>query len=198
MLDINLYTVVMSLPVAPLALSAEDRDELGRLARCGDRRLEERAGIVLACADSAGGISWVAGELGLSVETVRKWRSRFTGSGAAGLADAHRPGRRKAGLELTDAEREQLVRGRGGRRRHRYWRCGRGSSWPAPRAGRTRPWPRSCGPPSTTWPAGAAGSSRAAWAGCTTTSVPAGRRPSCWTRSRRSSLPPWRRSRGTP
>jgi hypothetical protein len=31
----------MSLPVAPLALSGEDRAELERLARCGDRRLEE-------------------------------------------------------------------------------------------------------------------------------------------------------------
>ena len=41
----------MSLPVAPLALSGEDRAELERLARCGDRRLAERARIVLACAD---------------------------------------------------------------------------------------------------------------------------------------------------
>ena len=67
----------MSLPVAPLALSGEDRAELERLARSGDRRLEERAGIVLACAESADGNSGVAAELGLSVETVRKWRGRF-------------------------------------------------------------------------------------------------------------------------
>ena len=100
----------MSLPVAPLALSGEDRAELERLARSGDRRLEERAGIVLACADSAEGNSGVAAGLGLSVETVRKWRSRFTASGTAGLADAPRPGRRKAGLVLTGAEREQLAR----------------------------------------------------------------------------------------
>src|SRR6202161_2678598 len=100
----------MSLPVAPLALSDEDRAELERLARSGDRRLEERAGIVLACGDSGEGNSGVAAELGLSVETVRKWRSRFTESGAAGLADAPRPGRRKADLVLTGAEREQLAR----------------------------------------------------------------------------------------
>ena len=93
-----------------MALSGEDRAELERLACCGDRRLEERAGIVLACADAAGGNSGVAAELGLSVETVRKWRSRFTGSGTAGLADAPRPGRRKADLVLTGAEREQLAR----------------------------------------------------------------------------------------
>ena len=100
----------MSLPVAPLALSGEVRAELERLARSGNRRLEERAGIVLACADSTEGNSGVAADLGLSVETVRKWRSRFTESGTAGLADAPRPGRRKAGLVLTGAEREQLER----------------------------------------------------------------------------------------
>jgi transposase len=100
----------MSLPVAPLALSGEDRAEPGRLARSGDRRLEERARIVLACADSADGNSGVACELGLSAETVRKWRSRFTECGAPGLADAPRPGRRKADLVLTGAEREQLTR----------------------------------------------------------------------------------------
>ena len=100
----------MSLPVAPLALSGEDRAELERLARSGDRRLEERAGIVLACADSAEGEFRGGCRLGLSVETVRKWRSRFTGSGTAGLADAPRPGRRKADLVLTGAEREQLAR----------------------------------------------------------------------------------------
>jgi len=100
----------MSLPVAPLALSGEDRAELEGLVRSGDRRLQERAGIVLACADSAEGNSGVAAELGLSVETVRKWRSRFTASGPGGLADAPRPGRRKAGLVLTGAERDQLAR----------------------------------------------------------------------------------------
>jgi transposase len=100
----------MSLPAAPLALSDEARAELDRLARSGDRRLEERSGIVLACADSAEGNSGVAAQLGLSVETVRKWRSRFTELGMAGLADAPRPGRRKADLALTGAERDQLAR----------------------------------------------------------------------------------------
>ena len=100
----------MSLPVAPLALSDEDRAELGRLASSGPARLAERARIILACADSPAGNSGVAAELGLSVETVRKWRSRFTESGPGGLADAPRPGRRKADLVLTDAEREQLTR----------------------------------------------------------------------------------------
>jgi transposase len=105
-----MYVVGMSLPVAPLALSVEDRAELGRLLASGSSRLTERARIVLACADSGAGNSGVATELGLSVETVRKWRSRFTGFGLAGLADGARPGRPKAGLVLTAAEREQLTR----------------------------------------------------------------------------------------
>jgi transposase len=100
----------MSLPVAPLALSGEDREELERLARSRDRRLVERARIVLACAGPTDGNSGVAAELGLSVETVRKWRGRFTELGPGGLSDSPRPGRRKAGLVLTDAEREQLQR----------------------------------------------------------------------------------------
>jgi hypothetical protein len=58
----------MSLPAAPLALSGGDRAELDRLARSGDRRMAERARIILACADSADRNSGVAGELGLFVE----------------------------------------------------------------------------------------------------------------------------------
>jgi transposase len=99
----------MSLPVAPLALSDADRAELGRLLASGKPRLAERARIVLACAEPpAGGNSGVAAELGLATDTVRKWRERFAGDGIAGLADGARPGRPKAGLVLTDAERDQL------------------------------------------------------------------------------------------
>jgi transposase len=100
----------MSLRVAPLALSGEDRAELRHLLESGSSRLAERARIVLACAESSAGNSGVAAELGLSVETVRKWRSRFTESGPEGLADGARPGRPKAGLVLSDAERDQLSR----------------------------------------------------------------------------------------
>jgi transposase len=100
----------MSLPAAPLALSGEDRAELERLLRSGPPRTAERARIILACADSSAGNSGVAADLGLSVETVRKWRERFAERRAAGLGDAPRPGRRKAELVLTDAEWDQLTR----------------------------------------------------------------------------------------
>ena len=52
----------------------------------------------------------VAAHLGVSSLTVGKWRRQFAAAGLAGLADAERAGRPKAGLELTDAERDQLVR----------------------------------------------------------------------------------------
>jgi transposase len=100
----------MSLPAAPLALTDEDRAGLGRLLESGSPRLAGRARIVLACAEPGSGNSVVAADLGLSAETVRKWRARFAESGLGGLADGARPGRPKAGLVLSDAEREQLSR----------------------------------------------------------------------------------------
>src|ERR1700733_5771741 len=101
----------MSVTAAPLALSGEERAELGRLAESGSARAAERARIVLACAEAGtGGNSGIAAELGLSTMTVRKWRERFAASGVAGLADSPRPGRPKAGLVLSGAERDQLTR----------------------------------------------------------------------------------------
>ena len=83
----------MSLPAGPLALSDEDRAELGRLAASGKPRMAQRARIVLACAGpSAGGNSGIAAELGLAADTVRKWRERFARDGLGGLADGPRPG----------------------------------------------------------------------------------------------------------
>ena len=100
----------MSRPAVPLVLSDDDRAQLARLIQAGPPRLAERARIVLACADSSGGHAGVAAELGLATGTVRKWRTRFAGAGLDGLTDRDRPGRPKAGLELTGAERDQLTR----------------------------------------------------------------------------------------
>ena len=59
---------------------------------------------MLACAKSAAGNSGVAARLGLTRDTVRKWRARFAQAGLDG------PGGPKAGIALTSVERDQLIR----------------------------------------------------------------------------------------
>jgi transposase len=93
-----------------LALTDDDRAELARWSQGSSPVLAERARIVLACAEPGSGVARVAAELGLSRMTVRKWRRRFTEAGLGGLADHDRPGRPVAGLVLTGAEHDQLVR----------------------------------------------------------------------------------------
>lgn len=62
-----------------------------------------RARIVLAAADAESNGA-IARELGVSVNTVRKWRGRFAAAGLDGLADAARPGRpRRYGPEVRVA-----------------------------------------------------------------------------------------------
>jgi polyphosphate kinase len=95
---------------APLVLTDGER---ARLAAWADDPsagpLAVRARIVLACAagapdlPAARPLSRVAAELGLSRDTVRKWRSRFLAMRLAGLRDAPRPG---APRTITD---EQVV-----------------------------------------------------------------------------------------
>src|SRR5215472_10192729 len=84
---------------APLVLTDGER---ARLAAWADDpsagSLALRARIVLACAAGPPGlaagrpVARVAAELGLSRDTVRKWRSRFLAMRLAGLRDAPRPG----------------------------------------------------------------------------------------------------------
>ncbi|WP_411147061.1 helix-turn-helix domain-containing protein [Streptomyces sp. x-80] len=115
-------------------LSAEERAELLRWAGGGVlARVAERARIILACADGASNTA-VAADCGMSVETVRKWRSRFVARRLAGLADELRPGRRKPDLVLSEAERAE----RGGRRPRSSWPYARRSCCGVRRAGRTR------------------------------------------------------------
>ena len=92
-----------------IRLGDDEREELVRWSR-GSSRLAVRARIVLACAEPGAVNEQVAAHLGVSSLTVGKWRRQFAAAGLAGLADAERAGRPKAGLELTDAERDQLVR----------------------------------------------------------------------------------------
>ncbi|MET8162636.1 IS630 family transposase [Sphaerisporangium sp. NPDC005289] len=72
--------------------------------------LAVRARIVLACAQSGAGNAQVSRELGVSVHTVRKWRSVFARGGVQALVKESLPGRPKAGLTLSDAERVTLQR----------------------------------------------------------------------------------------
>jgi transposase len=100
----------MSQTAAPLVLAEDDRGELARWLQGSSPILAERARIVLACAEPGSGVARVAADLGLSRMTVRKWRRRFAEAGLGGLADHDRPGRPVAGLVLTGAEHDQLVR----------------------------------------------------------------------------------------
>jgi len=103
--------VMAARALAPLALSGEDRAGLARLMASGSAREAQRARIVLACADPAvRGSYGAAAQLGIALSMVRRWRARFEEEGLAGLADRQRPGRPKAGLEVTAAERAQLTR----------------------------------------------------------------------------------------
>ena len=92
-----------------LTLSEDERAELVRRAGLSDRRLAERARIVLACAEGMSNAG-VAREIGVAVKTVAKWRRQFAEQRLAGLADAGRIGRPKADLVVEEAERVQLIR----------------------------------------------------------------------------------------
>src|SRR5215475_8513033 len=93
---------------APLVLTDGER---ARLAAWADDpsagSLALRARIVLACAAGPPGlaaarpVARVAAELGLSRDTVRRWRSRFLAMRLAGLRDAPRPG---APRTITDEQ----------------------------------------------------------------------------------------------
>ncbi|MFC9619501.1 IS630 family transposase [Streptomyces sp. NPDC056930] len=92
-----------------ITLSEDERAELVRRAGSSDRRLAERARIVLACADGMSNAA-VGRLVDVQAKTVGKWRRKFAAEGLAGLQDAGRIGRPKADLVLSDGERDQLVR----------------------------------------------------------------------------------------
>jgi len=67
--------------------------------------LAQRARIVLMCADGRANTA-VAAELGITRETVGKWRNRFVRDRFAGLSDEPRPGVPRT---IMDAQVEQVV-----------------------------------------------------------------------------------------
>jgi transposase len=96
---------------SPRALPLELSDEECQVLRGWARRrgtaqaLALRARIVLACAEG-GSNTQVADRLGISRETVRKWRTRFGADRLEGLSDEPRPG---APRTITDEQVEQVI-----------------------------------------------------------------------------------------
>jgi len=97
----------MPLPAVLVTLTAAERKALKKRIR-GARtawRDRLRAQIVLAAARGHPNARIAAG-LGVSVDTVRKWRGRFMARGLDGLADLPRPGRPR---RISAADRAAVV-----------------------------------------------------------------------------------------
>jgi len=95
----------MPLPRAvPVTLTAAQRATLKTRARGAKtaHRDRLRAQIVLAAARGRDNAR-IAADLGITVDTVRKWRGRFAARGLDGLRDLHRSGRPRRISELTRA-----------------------------------------------------------------------------------------------
>lgn len=94
-------------PTRPLDVSADEREKLEAWARRArsEQRLALRARIVLGCA-GGGANQDVAARLGVTGQTVCKWRERFRVKRLEGLADEPRPG---APRSLSDAKVGEVV-----------------------------------------------------------------------------------------
>ena len=86
--------MAMGRPLAPLTLQDEERETLARWVRRPKttQALALRARMILACAEGRTNIA-VAAELGVSNETVGKWRARFVARRLDGLTNEPRSGR---------------------------------------------------------------------------------------------------------
>src|ERR1700729_3136321 len=95
-------------PIAPLSLTVEELETLGRWARRpkSAQALAQRSRIVLECAAGNPNTA-VARKLGLTHQTVGKWRQRFIERRLDGLLDEPRPG---APRQVGDAQIERVVR----------------------------------------------------------------------------------------
>jgi transposase len=88
-------------------LREEERTKLQEWARRPKtaQRLSLRARIVLGCAEGMENRQ-VARQLGITDQTVCKWRERFRANGLEGLADEPRPG---VARKISDAQVEALI-----------------------------------------------------------------------------------------
>jgi transposase len=94
-------------PKAALVVSAEQREQLETWTRRRKtaQALALRARIVLSCGESRHD-GKVAEQLGVTRQTVGRWRRRFIESGVDGLLDEPRPG---APRQISDAQVEKVV-----------------------------------------------------------------------------------------
>jgi transposase len=92
---------------APVTLTAAERKTLKKRARGAKtpHRDRVRAQIVLAAARGRTNAR-IAADLGISIDTVRKWRTRFAGHGLGGLKDLPRCGRPR---RITALDRAAVV-----------------------------------------------------------------------------------------
>jgi transposase len=95
-------------PITPLVLDREEREALDRWARRPKtaQALAQRARVILGCAAGASNTQ-VAGDLGLTKQTVGKWRERFRRKRLDGLLDEPRPG---APRKVADGKVEEVLR----------------------------------------------------------------------------------------
>ena len=93
-----------------IALTALDESVLRARARSSTSAHRDviRARIVLAAADGATNTE-IAAEVGVHVDTVRKWRRRFVAAGLPGLEDLPRSGRRRVFTPVQVAEVKALA-----------------------------------------------------------------------------------------
>ena len=114
----------------PLVLSADERQVLEGWARRRktSQALALRSRIVLARADGES-ITDVAADLGVSRDTVRKWRGRFQAGRLGALGDEPRPG---APRKITDEQVELVITKTLEERGPVRIRTGRPGRWPRP------------------------------------------------------------------
>src|SRR5829696_7006365 len=100
----------MPLPTAvPIVLADDEREQLLAWSRrpSSAQAVALRSRVVLACADAAGAPNGlIAEELGISRNTVKKWRNRFAADRLDGLLDEPRPGRPRT---IADAVVERVI-----------------------------------------------------------------------------------------